>query len=97
MTDSTVADVESRARPAQAVTVTDHLWIPMPDGVRLAARLWMPARAFDGPVPAIFEYIPYRKADMVRARDERNHPYLAAHGYACLRVDMRGSGDSEGH
>ena len=34
---------------------------------------------------------------MVRARDERNHPYFAAHGYACLRVDMRGSGDSEGH
>jgi predicted acyl esterase len=33
---------------------------------------------------------------MVRARDERNHPVFAAHGYACLRIDMRGSGDSEG-
>ena len=50
----------------------------------------------EGAFPAILEYIPYRKRDMVRARDERNHPYLAAHGYACLRVDMRGSGDSEG-
>lgn len=78
------------------VTTTDHLWIPMPDGIRLAARLWMPERAGARPVPAIFEYIPYRKADMVRARDERNHPWLAARGYACLRVDMRGSGDSEG-
>ncbi len=66
----------------------------MPDGVRLAARIWLPEDA--GPVPAILEYIPYRKRDMVRARDERNHPYFAAHGYACLRVDMRGSGDSEG-
>ena len=66
----------------------------MPDGVRLAARIWLPECA--GAVPAILEYIPYRKRDMVRARDERNHPNFAAHGYACLRVDMRGSGDSEG-
>lgn len=67
----------------------------MPDGVRLAARLWRPVS--EAPVPAILEYIPYRKTDMVRARDERNHPFFAAHGYACIRVDMRGSGDSEGH
>ncbi|MCB1422313.1 MAG: CocE/NonD family hydrolase [Nitratireductor sp.] len=68
----------------------------MPDGVRLAARLWLPGNAEQIPVPAILEYIPYRKTDMVRARDERNHPYFAVHGFACLRVDMRGSGDSEG-
>ena len=74
----------------------EHVWIAMPDGIRLAARLWLPDHAEAEPVPAIFEIIPYRKGDMVRARDERNHPYFAAHGYACLRVDMRGSGDSEG-
>lgn len=79
------------------IDVTDHLWIRMPDGVQLAARLWLPKGARSAPVPALLEYIPYRKADMVRARDERNHPFFAAHGYACLRVDMRGSGDSEGH
>ncbi len=84
-------------RAMQQIDVTDHLWIRMPDGVRLAARLWLPKGARAVPVPALFEYIPYRKADMVRARDERNHPFFAAHGYACLRVDMRGSGDSEGH
>ena len=66
----------------------------MPDGVRLAARVWRPKGV--GPFPAILEYIPYRKRDMVRARDERNHPYFADHGYVCLRVDIRGSGDSEG-
>ncbi|MEX0307453.1 MAG: CocE/NonD family hydrolase, partial [Ruegeria sp.] len=77
------------------VLETDHLWIEMPDRVRLAARLWRPVT--QGLVPAILEYIPYRKTDMVRARDERNHPFFAAHGYACIRVDMRGSGDSEGH
>jgi predicted acyl esterase len=66
----------------------------MADGARLAARIWWPEG--QGPFPAILEYIPYRKRDMVRARDERNHPYFAAHGYVCLRVDMRGSGDSDG-
>ena len=65
----------------------------MPDGVRLSARLWLPESAA---TPAIVEYIPYRKRDMVRARDERNHAWFADHGYACIRVDMRGSGDSEG-
>ena len=78
------------------IAVTEHHWIPMPDGVRLAARLWLPTSAEKSPVPALLEYIPYRKTDMVRARDERNHPFFAANGYACLRVDMRGSGDSEG-
>lgn len=74
----------------------EHLWIEMPDGVRLAARIWLPKSALNNPAPAVFEYIPYRKVDMVRARDERNHPYLAENGIVAVRVDMRGSGDSEG-
>lgn len=82
-------------RPLYTVEETDHLWIEMSDGTRLAARLWRPKT--DANVPALLEYIPYRKADMVRARDARNHPFFAMHGYACIRVDMRGSGDSEGH
>lgn len=69
----------------------------MPDGTRLAARLRLPVNASSKPVPAVFEYIPYRKTDMVRPRDERNHPFLAENGIAAIRVDMRGSGDSEGH
>ncbi len=89
--------MNDRPEPAVSVEEIEHCWIEMPDGVRLAARLWLPDGTRERPVPAIFEYIPYRKGDMVRARDERNHPYFAAQGYACLRVDMRGSGDSEGH
>ncbi|WP_454684801.1 CocE/NonD family hydrolase [Ancylobacter moscoviensis] len=72
-----------------------NVWIPMPDGVRLAARLWLPA-GHDGPVPAIVEYIPYRKSDGMSARDARVHPFFAGHGYAAVRIDIRGSGDSEG-
>ncbi|RMF37360.1 MAG: peptidase S15, partial [Alphaproteobacteria bacterium] len=74
----------------------ETVWIPMPDGVKLAARLWLPEGAEQTPVPAILEYIPYRRRDRTRLRDESMHPRLAAAGYACLRVDMRGSGDSEG-
>lgn len=78
-------------------TVLPHVWIPLPDGSRLAARLWLPATA--GPaarVPAILEYHPYRKNDHTFAADEQQHRYFAGHGYACARVDMRGSGDSDG-
>ncbi len=72
----------------------ENIWVPMPDGTRLAGRLWRPKGA--GPVPAILEYLPYRKRDGTRARDERMHRYLARNGYACLRLDIRGTGDSEG-
>lgn len=74
----------------------EHCWIEMPDGIRLSAKIWMPPDSAPGPFPALLEYIPYRKRDMTRVRDERNHPFFASHGYVCLRVDMRGSGDSEG-
>jgi len=76
--------------------VIEHAWIPMPDGVRLAARLWIPAGAEQAPVPAVLEYIPYRLRDGTRLRDEMDHGYFAGHGYAGVRVDIRGSGDSEG-
>ncbi len=68
----------------------------MPDGCRLAARIWLPKNAEQQPVPAILEYIPYRKNDGTALRDSLYHPYFAGHGYAAMRVDMRGSGDSEG-
>jgi len=72
-----------------------HIWIPMPDGCRLAARIWLPENAERQLVPAILEYIPYRKNDGTALRDSLYHPYFAGHGYAAVRVDMRGSGDSE--
>jgi len=73
----------------------ENAWIPMPDGVRLAARIWRP-RDESLRVPAIVEYIPYRKRFGTAVRDEIMHRYLAGHGYACVRVDLRGSGESEG-
>ena len=40
--------------------------------------------------------LPYRKRDGTSERDTLSHPYTAGHGYACVRVDMRGSGESDG-
>ena len=74
----------------------ENTWIPMPDATRLAVRIWLPEDAEDDPVPAILEYLPYRKRDGTVERDHLTHPYFAGHGYAGVRVDMRGTGDSEG-
>ena len=74
----------------------ENTFIPLSDGTRLAARLWLPEDAESHPVPAILEYIPYRKRDFMRLRDEPIHRYYAGHGYAAVRVDLRGSGDSDG-
>ncbi len=86
----------SLANQVQAITETPNMLIPLGDGCRLAARVWMPVSAEEEPVPAILEYIPYRKRDGTLPRDETMHPYMAARGYACVRVDMRGNGDSDG-
>jgi len=75
--------------------VLRHVWIPLQDGTRLAARVWLPADAA-GPVPAVLEYIPYRKNDGTAPRDVTLHGRFAQAGYASVRVDCRGSGDSDG-
>jgi uncharacterized protein len=79
-----------------AVRDTENVWITMSDGCRLAARVWRPDEEPGVPVPAILEYIPYRKRDFMRRRDEGIHAWFAGHGYAAVRVDMRGSGESDG-
>jgi putative CocE/NonD family hydrolase len=74
----------------------EHTVIAVRDGVKLAARLWLPHGAEAQPAPAILEYIPSRKRDGTRLRDEPMHRWFAGHGYAAVRVDLRGSGESEG-
>ncbi|MEZ5888238.1 MAG: CocE/NonD family hydrolase [Paracoccaceae bacterium] len=81
--------------PRKVAEMAD-MGIVLQDGTRLSARVWMPDDAADDPVPAILEYIPYRKRDGTLARDELMHPWFAGHGYAAVRVDIRGNGDSDG-
>jgi predicted acyl esterase len=80
----------------RTVRVIEHTLIPLKDGTMLAARIWLPDDAEQNPVPAILEYLPYRKRDGTYERDALTHPYLAGHGYAGVRVDLRGCGESEG-
>ena len=79
-----------------AIHINEDVRIPMTDGVTLSARIWRPAEAGASPVPAVLECIPYRKRDHTRARDETLHRWFAERGYASVRVDIRGSGESGG-
>lgn len=81
--------------PRQVREIEDE-GIVLQDGTRLSARIWLPEDAGDNPVPAVLEYIPYRKRDGTLPRDELMHAYFAGHGYAAVRVDIRGNGDSDG-
>ena len=74
---------------------SEEAWIEMPDGVRLAATLYLPDQG-DGPWPAVLEYLPYRKDDWTLRRDLTLYPYLADRGYVGARVDIRGTGRSQG-
>ncbi len=70
--------------------------IPVRDGIHLSARVWMPEGALTDPMPAILEILPYRKRDGTAARDATTHAVFAEHDYVCVRVDLRGCGESEG-
>jgi hypothetical protein len=76
--------------------VIENQWIPMRDGVRLAARFWIPEGADAHPVPVVWEYLPYRLWDDMRWRDDATAENLAPYGIAFVRVDARGTGNSEG-
>jgi len=87
-----VTDLPHRVREIE------NAWVPLPGtDQRMAARIFLPEGASaDHPVPAILEYLPYRKRDFTSLRDTPMHRYFAGHGYASVRIDMRGSGDADG-
>ena len=78
------------------VTELENVFIPLDDGRNLSARIWLPDGATGSPVPAILEYLPYRKRDGTAYRDEGNYPVFAVAGYAGVRVDISGTGESDG-
>jgi putative CocE/NonD family hydrolase len=74
----------------------DPVWIPLADGTRLAATIRLPKDAEQNPVPVILEYLPYRRRDGTIGRDAITHIWFAEQGYAAVRLDIRGTGDSDG-
>jgi len=74
----------------------ENTWIPMPDGVKLAARIFLPDDAETRPVGAVLEYVAYGKRMGTRRGDDLTAAWLVPRGFALVRVDVRGSGESEG-
>lgn len=79
---------------AMSTKVIENQWIKLADGRRLAAKIWLPDH--EKPAPAVLEYLPYRKRDTTAARDDMLYHIFAEAGYAGVRVDIAGTGDSEG-
>jgi len=76
--------------------IIEQVWISLDDGVRLAADIFMPrGESESGPYPVLLEYLPYRK-DEARSRNYSLYSYFLDAGYIVARVDIRGTGNSEG-
>ncbi len=83
------------AQTFEGVTIRE-VQIPMPDGVRLAADLYVPESLSSSErLPILLEYLPYRKDEGRRNRFGLFH-YFVKRGYIVARVDIRGTGNSEG-
>lgn len=94
---TTAATAVEPPSPAVYGVRMEQAWIPMEDGVRLSATLYMPDGAnASEKFPALLEYLPYRKDDGTAEGDYPKHAYFARRGYVSVRVDIRGTGNSEG-
>lgn len=81
---------------AGAVEQVPLVAIAMRDGTILRGRLWLPAEPARRPAPVVLEYIPYRTRDSYSAADDHWGKVLASFGIGYARIDLRGSGDSDG-
>jgi uncharacterized protein len=85
-----------RPSAKESIRTLENVWIPLNDGHRLAMRLWLPTNAEHSPVPVVLEYLPYRKRDNMRRRDQAWGESFAPYGFGAARVDIRGTGESDG-
>ncbi len=81
------------------ITKLENIIITLKDGCKLSAHIWIPKKALiekeKFKIGSIVEYIPYRKNDFTAVRDSIRHPFFAGNGFASIRIDMRGTGDSD--
>ncbi len=104
--------VRPEASSRYDVEIHYHVQLPMRDGTLLSANLWLPIPSQLNPhqldphqldpsqpgerFPVILEMIPYRKDDWRFITDHQRMNYLAQRGFACCRLDVRGTGSSQG-
>ena len=73
-----------------------RLAIRVRDGIQLAADIYMPPTG-SGPFPALLEALPYRKDDLTASSHSDDYLRLAGEGgFVVCRLDVRGTGSSEG-
>ncbi len=68
-------------------------FITVADGTRLAAQLWLPD---ERPAPVVIEALPYRMDDLTSAYASEYERLCEEGGFAVCRLDIRGTGSSEG-
>ncbi|MBX9686710.1 MAG: CocE/NonD family hydrolase [Candidatus Obscuribacterales bacterium] len=71
-------------------------FLRMPDGVKLAASFFIPRGKKGKKYPVLLEYLPYRKDDTFRLSDYPCFAYFAQRGFIAVKVDIRGTGASQG-
>ncbi len=72
-------------------------WLTMKDGIRLSVTYYIPKPINPNEkFPVVLEYLPYRKDDLIYARDYPVIAYFARRGYVVAKVDIRGTGASNG-
>src|SRR5262249_1996395 len=82
--------------PPRFEVAMEEASIPMKDGIRLAADIWRPkGPGADGRFPVLLEDLPYRKNES-RGEMHTEYSYFVRRGYVVARVDIRGTGASEG-
>ena len=80
----------------KAVRVIEYTLIPLKDGTKLAARIWLPEDADRIPFLRSSNICLIVSASGTYERDALMYRYLAGHGYAGVRIDLRGSGEFRG-
>ncbi|MEO5918689.1 MAG: CocE/NonD family hydrolase, partial [Candidatus Limnocylindrales bacterium] len=92
-----MASTRPASEPTHGVIRRLDVRIVVRDGTELSANLWLPEDVeAGGRHPAVLEMIPYRKDDWRANADEARGRYLAARGYVLCRLDVRGTGRSDG-
>lgn len=87
---------ESAAATSSEVDVMESVWIAVRDGAKLSCRMWIPRSARTNPVGVVLEAIPYSKRDGTRAADNAWAEQFCPRGFAYVRLDLRGTGESPG-